>query len=278
MDQKEQTKPKGSDNNKRLAALESGVSALAIALTANGVTVAEGADPIEAAIVAIKAHVSNNADLGRALEGCSAEVTRLSSTVAELEAKAAGATPGTDAAELEELRRRVAELEDENGELKTDVEELANAKNALANQLADEGKGTAPADPPAAEEPEPEEAPLVRGETARDVGPAFPRLTEIAIAELIADGGPFEVAFSNGDFEIVDFPAIPIAGVDLVRVDSSRYIVKQPIHIRGGAARSRIHGAGLLYAGEQVGYCTFEPVIGVDPGQERRFDRALIFG
>lgn len=279
MEQKAQVKVRAPDNNKRLAGLEASVSSLAIALTANGITLEEGADPIVAAIVAIKAAAESKAALTAALAGCNEEVDKLQRTVDELGARAAGATPGTDAAELEELRKRVAELETENGELQTDVDELANAKNALANQLAADGKGTG--EPPAPEiDDEPEDVVPVAERTAaaRDVGPEFQRLSEVAIAALVAEGGDFELGFSNGEFEIIELAPVTIGAGDLTRVDSSRFIVGPPVHIRGADAPLKIAGVGLLYAGEQVSYCPFEPAVVLHPGQERGFNRALIFG
>jgi prefoldin subunit 5 len=279
MEQKAQVKVRAPDNNKRLAGLEASVSSLAIALTANGITLEEGADPIVAAIVAIKAAAESKAALTAALAGCNEEVDKLQRTVDELGARAAGATPGTDAAELEELRKRVAELETENGELQTDVDELANAKNALANQLAADGKGTG--EPPAPEiDDEPEDVVPVAERTAdaRDVGPEFQRLSEVAIAALVAEGGDFELGFSNGEFEIIELAPVTIGAGDLTRVDSSRFIVGPPVHIRGADAPLKIAGVGLLYAGEQVSYCSFEPAVVLHPGQERGFNRALIFG
>jgi hypothetical protein len=267
---------KGRDNNKRLAALEAGVSALAIALTANGITIPEGADPIEVAIAALKGQAKTVADLETRASGLAAEVERLTGVVADLEARlAAGADPG----EVEELRKRVVELTAEVGELEQDLLDMTNAKNALANQLAEEGKGTgeAPPEPPAAAEAEPEPV-LERPAKARDVGPAFKQLTDVAIAKLIAEGGGFEIAFSNGEFEIVDFEPVKIAAKDLTRVDSSRFVVEPPIHIRGLGAKVKVHGAGLLYGGDQVAYCAFDPQPVVEHGQERRFHRALIFG
>jgi hypothetical protein len=269
-------KGKAPDNNKRLAALEAGVSALAIALTANGIKLEDGQDPIEAAIAAIKSQAKDVAELTVRAEALAGEVDRLTGVVGDLEARlAAGADPG----EVEELRKRVVALTAEVGELEQDLLDMTNAKNALANQLAEEGKGTdeAPPAPPAAAEAEPEPV-LERPAKARDVGPAFKQLTAVAIAQLVVEGGGFEIAFSNGEFEIVDFEPVKIAAKDLTRVDSSRFVVEPPIHIRGLGAKVKVHGAGLLYGGDQVAYCAFDPQPVVEHGQERRFHRALIFG
>jgi hypothetical protein len=276
---------KRPDNNKRLAILESNVSALAIALTANGVALEPGADPFQAAIDVIKSAASLracNTELETRIAAREAELEAYMKRIAALETPSPGAgTPGTDAAELEELRKRVKELEEENKELRIDVDDLANAKNALANRLAEEGKGTGGEPPPADPVPDPiniAALPAERPEAARDVGPAFKSLSEVAIGKLAAEGGQFEIAFSNGEYEILDFAPVKIAAKDLHRVDSLHFIVGPAVNIRGGHAPARIHGAGLLYGGEQVAYCAFEPPIIIQPGQERRFDRALIFG
>jgi hypothetical protein len=273
-------KAKGADNNKRLVSLEAGVSAIALALTANGISLEAGADPIEAAIGAIK----TVAELREQVEALKAEVEELNKSIAVLEEAATSPNGDATAGEIaaiaraEAAEKRVVALELEVADLQVDVEELASAKNALANQLADDGKGTAPA-AIVEEEPEPEPEPLVRPEGARDVPADLPSLTHVAIGALVNDGQPFEIVFSNGEYELVEFgsPPIEIPAAALNRVDGSRYIVGKAISIRGGQAPARIVGAGLFYRGEQVAFCAFEPAAVIQPGQERRFDRALIF-
>jgi uncharacterized small protein (DUF1192 family) len=269
-------KGKAPDNNKRLAALEAGVSALAIALTANGIKLEDGQDPIEAAIAAIKSQAKDVAELTARAEALAGEVDRLTGVVGDLEARlGADADPG----ELEELRKRIVALTAEVGELEQDLLDMTNAKNALANQLAEQGKGTGDAGAAPSPEPAPEPEPeLERPAHARDVGPAFGQLTDVAIAALVAEGGAFEIVFSNGEFEIVDFEPRTIAAKDLTRVDSSRFVVEPAIHLRGVGAKVKVHGAGLLYGGKQVAYCAFDPPPVIEHGQERRFHRALIFG
>jgi predicted nucleic acid-binding Zn-ribbon protein len=321
-------KAKAPDNNKRLAALEAGVSALTMALTANGIELAVGDDPIEKAIGAIKrsAEEANDGALEQLkttvkeqAESYAADVEKLNEQLhnlagyasatlgrlvpeldlapltdeqpfAYLERLTAAAnpaienllsrssTPGTDAAELDAARKRIVELTAEIGELEQDLLDMTNAKNELANQLAAEGKGTGQAPPPPPPpDPEPENLIGDRDPRARDVGPGFSTLTEVAIGALVEEGGDFELAFSNGEFEIVELQPVKIRAKDLHRVDSSRWIVGPAVHVKGAVARVRLAGAGLLYKGEQVGYCAFDPALVVDPGQERRFDRCLIF-
>jgi hypothetical protein len=306
----------GPDNNKRLALLEAGVSALAMTLAANGVTVPEDGDIFAEATKAIK----QGADLGGqliALIGASTSViarfapdmelaptdeneslmacqTRLLSQLAgaetpcdrrihELEAIiAAGPTNATEGeiaaiARAETAEKRVGELETEVAELTTDVEDAISEKNRLANLLSEAGTSTAAAPVDQAPEAAPEPVERERPEAARDVGPTFSELAADDIAAAIAGGARFEVVFSNGEFEIVDFQPIDIGGEDLLRATNRQFSVIPPIHIKAGQDDT-IDGAGLLLEGVQVGYCQFDPPIKVQQGQERKFDRALIFG
>lgn len=241
-----------SVDGKRLASLEASVSSLAIALTANGIVLEEGADPTVTAIVTIK----------------------------QLVEQADAAAASTDAL-IEQLaveRSRVAALEAENKELQQDVEDLASAKNGLANKLAGEG-GAPDAEQPIEPEiaPEPEAPARERPEASRDVGPTFGGISFAELGDAIRAEAAFEIAFSNGEFEIIDFPPVAISPSDLHRVDGSRYVVAKAIDIMGGVAPERIHGAGLLLEGVQVGYCALEPAAVVLPGHEWRFHRSLIF-
>lgn len=305
-------------DGKRLAQLQSSVSGLALALIANGVPVPEGADPFEIACGRIK-HAAELDDRIMALIGATTAVigrfapdmelaplngdeqlidvqirlleqlygaeTPCDRRIHELEQKLAagpdGATEGEIAAiaRAEAAEKRVAELEEETGELKIDVEELATARNRLANQLAEEGKGQAGDEP---ELEEPEATPTVareRPDDARDVGPTFGRLTHVEMQQLVGAGAPLELAFSNGEFELVEFssPPIEIAAADMIRVDSSRYIVGKAVHVKGADHPEELHGVGLLLEGSQVGYCPFDPPLLLLPGHEWKFDRQLVF-
>jgi hypothetical protein len=258
--------PTGPDNNKRLALLEAGASALAMALAANGTPIPEGGDVFGIATAKIK-------------EGAqaSAELEELRKHVAELEAVAPSADQPNDG-ELSTLKAKVAELENEVEELKVDVDEAMSEKNRLANLLADQGRSAAPAAIEEEAAPEPKAVELVRAEGARDVGPTFGSLSADEIAIAIEAGSRFEIAFSSGEFEIVDFGPIYVNGEDLHRFATQQYAVAPSIHIKGASVPMEIAGAGLLLEGSQVGYCTFDPVVHIEPGQERAFNRALIFG
>jgi hypothetical protein len=257
---------KGPDNNKRLALLEAGVSALAMALAANGSPIADGGDVFGIATAKIK-------------EGAQAasELEELRKRVAELEAAAPSPEEANDG-QVDVLKARVAELENEVAELTVDVDDAMSEKNRLANLLADQGRSAAPAAVEEAAAPEPKSAVLERAESARDVGPTFGRLTADEIAEAIEAGARFEIAFSTGEFELVDFGPIYVNGEDLHRFATQQYAVATSIHIKGASVPMEIDGAGLLLEGAQVGYCTFDPAVHIEPGQERAFNRALIFG
>lgn len=264
--------------SKRITQLETRIQALAIALSANGISLSEGADPIETAIGAIKRSAEAEATFTKIKQ----ELARADGYAKELQTRLdALGTPATDKAELEQLRKRVAELEHENLELEVDLEEVTNEKNRLANELADKPRRPEPA----AEEPKPgdrlsqaveiEERPI----GARDAGP---RVTpqEKVVRQLVEAGAEFELVFSNGEFEIVDFsvPPIVIQASGLDRVDATRHVVSKALYIKGGSAEHRLHGAALLQGNKVVSYCAFDPVITVRPDEERKFDRALIFG
>jgi hypothetical protein len=298
------------DNNKRLALLEAGVSALAMALTANGVKIEEGADVFGIAVSTLKAEKKAHSEAIEQISAMGAKVDQLEKAGEEInrlgdyllanhndaidgsavdtvikllsaspaEAAAADTDAGDQAAELERLRVRVAELENENAELQTDVEDAINERNTLRNKLSGEGQSSAAA---VVEE---EAAPVVpaivreRPDSARDVGPSFGSLTADEIQAAIDAGGAFEIAFSNGEYEIVEFGPITIAGSDLHRFATNQFAVAPTLHIKGAVLTEDIDGAGLLMEGVQVGYCSFDPAVRIEPGQERAFNRALIFG
>lgn len=269
-DEKTTEPAKGKDNNKRLAALEAGVSALTLALTENGVAVAEDADPIELAIARVK--VAANADI---------TINNQAETIRELEGNG-NATEGEIAAiaRAEAAEKRVVELEFENKELEQDVADAISEKNRLANELAGAGQS---ANPPAADDtaepPVEQPVELVRPESARDVGPTYGRMSAAELTAQVQNEAAFEIAFSNGEWELTEFGPILIAPGQLVPLSSAQFAIAPAIIVKGPtSAPETLAGAGLLLDGEQVGYCAFDPPIRIEPGQERKFDRALIFG
>jgi hypothetical protein len=56
-----------------------------------------------------------------------------------------------------------------------------------------------------------------------------------------------------------------------------RYIVPV-VFVRGGDDREDLHGAVLVHGGEQIAYFAFPRPIELEPKQERRFEKAIIFG
>lgn len=296
-------KAKGPDNNKRLAQLESGVATIAIALTANGFTVGEGADPLEEAVKAIKSLLTDRSSLNEQLHNlagfASATLGRLvpdlvlapqtdEQPFAYLERLTAAAEPriaelltaGTvegdgdgnatvgelaaiaraDAAEakitdlLAELGKSAAEIE----QLNIDLEQL-EARNDAAAEALD-------APTPARERPE----------NARDFGPTYGTLDREDLVAVLTSDAALEISFSNGEYEIVGLEPIALKGSDLVSVEG-RYIVPV-VFVRGGQVREDLHGAVLVHDGEQVAYFAFPRPIDLEPKQERRFEKAIIFG
>lgn len=288
------TKAKGKApvDGKRLAQLEGQVSELTLALSANGIDLIHDQDPVQQAITVIKRW--------RELTGARAElqlavaiaVNVEPDTIEDPHAAAIGAleTMGlriqalemvdkVDPA-LELMRKRLFELEEENKELKIDVEELASAKNALTNKLAGAREGEP--EPPVVEQEKPaiplDEKLITRPGSARDVGPEYGTLSMVEIKAAADAGATFELAFSNGTFEIIEYstPRIELTGPQLTRVEDGKMMVKPPVHIKG-AGPEVLHGVGLLLEDVQVGYCRFEPAIPISAGDERKFDRVIIF-
>jgi hypothetical protein len=272
---------KGPDNNRRLAALEAGVSALAIALVANGVTLDEGADPFEAAIGRVK-HAGLLEDrLGAAtaeLENAKAALAEIAGNSSDADREAAEGD-----IELDRLRARNAELETEIAELMTDVEEAMSEKNRLANELAAVIEGRPQADPNVSDQgDEAPAAPVVRErpEVARDVGPNAGVFSSAELDELLTTGAVhgLELAFSNGDYEVVSLQPVPIAPNDLQPAEG-RHMVVPPIYAKLLATdpQEELAGVGLLLAGAQIAYCSFHDRLTLQPGSERRFERTIFF-
>jgi hypothetical protein len=232
-------RPTGPDNNKRLALLEAGASALAMALAANGTPIPEGGDVFGIATAKIK-------------EGAqaSAELEELRKRVAELEAAAPSADQPNDG-EVSTLKARVAELENEVAELKVDVDDAMSEKNRLANLLADQGRSAAPAAIEEEAAPEPKAVELERAEGARDVGPTFGSLSadEIALAiEPPARDSRSRSRAASSRSSI--FGPIYVNGEDLHRFATQQYAVAPSIHIKGASvpmdiARRRAAARGV---------------------------------
>lgn len=282
----DETKQKGKApvDGKRLALLEAGVSALAMAMAANGIELKEGQDPLEQAIAIVKrwreltlaraelilaVALATGTEPEAVEDPFAAAAGALETMKDRLDAlDAAAANPNQEESELDHWRRRAKELEAENAELQGDVEDLVNARNVLANRLAEEDKPSAlelPAEPEWT--PEPTIA-RERPESARDVGPTYGGLTSGELQTILDAGAQLEVAFSNGEFEIIDFSGPIMVGVkELQRVDSARVRLKDGVELTGSTMLERIHGAALLLEGTQVAYHQFDPAIVIHPNQ-----------
>jgi hypothetical protein len=310
---------KAPDNNKRLKQLEAGVSALAIALTANGVEISEGADPFELAVGRVK-HAAQLDDRLMALIGATTGVIGRFAPDMELAPKDAAEplidvqirlleqlatheTPcdlrireledklGATTAELENARSTSAELEggttgeDATAALEDQIDELERTIKVRDARIAELEAGAPvivqapPGDEDSAVDAEP--APLVRPETARDVGPDYPgTYSSEEITKLLASGEahPLEIAFSNGAYEIVALQSVPIDARDLLLFEG-RNVVGPSVSAKLSQhdAAEDLHGFGLLLGGEQIAYCPLLDPLRLQPGTERRFDRAIYF-
>lgn len=298
------TQTKGPDNNKRLAELESGVSAIAIALVANGFAPkAEEIDnPLELVIKAIKGQAEQidaaegrvgplitattniAARYGRDVELAPLDenedlVTTQIRILNEIAALPEETTPG----ELAAIRRAetaegLTAIERERAELAETALEAANKEIAELNTDIEQLEGRIDqlqaADVANAEEPV--NLARERPEHARDFGPTFDAGERKDIAKLIAAGEAFEIAFSNGEHEIVELAPIALEGKDLIAIEG-RYLAPK-IFAKGGEQVEHIHGAALLLGGEQIAYCEFPSPIAIEPRQERGFEKAITFG
>jgi hypothetical protein len=264
------------DNNKRLAALEAGVSTLAITLAANGVDVPEGADPFELAIGRVKRAAELEAAAEQTTPGEIAAIARAEGAekrVAELEAELAARPVSAEEAHdgaIARLEEQIDELERQGAAKDSRITEL----EAGAPVIVQQPDGGEPEETPA-------ETPLERPEGAADVGPQY--AVVYSSAELVAllaagDVPGFELAFSNGQFEVVALNRIAIAPSDLLAAEG-RVVVVPPVFAKLAAvdAAEELHGVGLLLDGEQVAYCAFLDQLKLEPGTERRFDRAIFF-
>jgi hypothetical protein len=269
------TEPK-KDNNKRLAFLESRVSALAVAIAGLGVTVEEGADPIDLVIglatgqaVQIDELEKNGntaalAAIARAekAEGELGELRGKVETVANyLLEKHPSAIVDINECCLVVAVKVMDDQAAEIAELETDIEQLEGKIEAINGGEGDELPAIAARERP---------------ENARDFGPTFGQIDAPEIGQLREEKAGLEIGFSNGEHEIVELAPVPINAADLQAVEG-RYIAPT-IHVKGGTHREDLHGAALLKDGEQIAYCQFPAPIALEVGQERRFDRAITFG
>lgn len=281
------------DNNKRLAKLETSIASLALALAANGFDVPEGADPCEVATIVAKDAATNRAKIASLADaivalhteavgdhgGAIETAIKLLGDLAISDEKLAGANAkiasleeaignGASADATAALEDRIDELERAGMAKDARIKELEAGAPVIVQQLEPE---TAPA---AAAEP------VERPETARDVGPEYPGLLKSAEIPLIiaGDGGELDVAFSNGEYEIVGLAPVRIEYTDLQQFEG-RNVVSPAIHatLANGDTAETLHGFGLMLNGEQIAYCPLLDPIRMQPGEEHRFHKAIFF-
>lgn len=288
------------DNNRRLAKLEAGVASLAIALSANGFDLPEGTDPIVAAITAAKdtaslrAQVAQLADflLANHPDAIGDNAGAIPTAIKVIEQLKATSLEESNDGQVATLKQQLAELQEAvaNGGGADAIAGLEDQIDALERTVAvrdariKELEAGAPVivetvAPDSAAEPE---APaLVRPEAARDVGPDYAGILKSGeIRDLLNEGGidGLEVAFSNGDYEIVGMEPVKIGPEDL-QLFEGRNLVAPAIHaqLAIGDPPVVLHGFGLMLQGEQVGYCPLLDQIRLNPGEEHRFQRVIFF-
>lgn len=275
--------------NARCGKLEEGVSDIVVAL-APLVGQSVGEDPLATAVEQLESKARLEAEysklaaylLANPHEG---EGSAIDVAISALEAAKAG-PDNASAGELAAIARAEA-AETELGSVKLelaglqeDLDAAISAKNELAQVVADKGyKRPEPGEVSGEDgDYEPAPDPRARPESARDFGPDRHSIGDDLLAELLAgEGGRFEVAFSNGEYELVELAPVAITAADLA-LNGGRRCVLSPLTVRGGTHREEIHGAALLLDGEQIRYCTFPAPLVIEPGQERGFTRALYFG
>jgi DNA-binding transcriptional MerR regulator len=290
----------GADNNTRLAFLEAGVSLLTVAIAGAGIELKDGQDPVEQAIAIVDSWKAKTLSLAaiaaylaaNPVDGETGDVVE-DLVIARLEAAKAGpdnATEGEIAAiaRADAAETRVGELEKalqeaamggdgEVAELQAANERIATLEAELAAARETLGGIDAAANAADAEIAQIETGPR----DAIECGPTFGGLLSEALKALIDAGTTFELVFSDGAHELVEFPPTPILASDLVR-HGNRFMVNSTIAIAGprgeGAASLELDGAALLLSGEQVGYSQFERPLTVNSGDQRQFSRTFLFG
>lgn len=234
------------------------VSMICAALTAAGVTLAEDADPILVAIDTIEEIVATRGKVGE-LADCILEHHEgaiENEGAIETAIKILSATPATDGqatpgeiaaiARAEAAEKRVAELE-----------------LALAKATTSPGAAVPP-------------APARRvSNKPRKVGPKAAVVSRLELEGLIDDGVPFELVFSDGKNELIEFAPLTVVAGDLRSVGGRRALGPAPT-IKGVVDRL-IHGAALMRGDVQVSYCEFPRQVPIEAGQERKFDNAITF-
>lgn len=274
----EQTQRPRTAESKRLTALETGIASLALALTANGIDVPEGADPIVVAITSLKDYASQRA-----------QVASLADALLEHHPDAIDGSGGAIECAIKILSQPLAEetggttAEDTVAALEARIDELERAGQVKDSRIAALEGGDATVIQDGASKPEETDAPapLERPETAGDVGPDYPGLLNSAeLRELIGTGEleQLEIAFSNGDFEIVTLQRVPISPADMQSFEG-RNVVGPAIHAKltPKDAPETLAGFGLMLQGEQIAYCAALDPIKLEPGVEHRFHRAIFF-
>lgn len=296
--------PAGADNNTRLAFLEAGTSAIAAACVAAGIPLKDDQDPLaqaaevimrwkELTLARAELAVCVAATLGVSLDQIAdpleAAKGALQTMLAEIQANAAKGDPTAELAEA--ITAGEHEILDNEtplgaairilsappeGATPGELSAIARAEKAedALNQALEQIKAIEAGEPITIAEPKVE-----RG--AAECGPTFNQATAEELRGLIDEGQHFELVFSNGEHEVVEFAPVPLTSRDLV-LHGNRYMVDPTVTIAGprgdNAAPLELAGAALLCHGEQIAYAPFERPLQVSPGDHRAFNRTFLFG
>lgn len=285
---------KGPDNNKRLALLETSVSALALALAGAGIELKpDQEDPIAQAIAIVEAWRAQMLGLAElkvalaaakgvdpeaiddpiadAIEGvqsASARWKMLDQIGAHLAehypaiVEAGGTLPEMV---IDALASSAPSVPSESEQAKADGERIAELEKQvgeLAGQLAE-----AVAVPAKGRVKE-------KSVRARKCGPI--KADAAAVAAAITEGASLlEIVLSDGAQEIVDFAPYEVRGSNFSK-HSMGYLLNVPLFARGASAARTIRGFGLFKDGKQIAFCP-HPDVGIAPESERKFTKAVFF-
>lgn len=112
---------------------------------------------------------------------------------------------------------------------------------------------------------------------ARKVGELKGGTDRAALDAAMAAEAEFEIVFSTGTSEIIEFDPVIVYPPAFTRLGRERYNLRDAIMVRGAGREHRVRGVGLLVDGKQIAYTEFPKAVAVPVGQEMKFDRMIGF-
>lgn len=295
--------PAAPDNNKRLAALEAGISGLVVQMRDAGWPLGEQEDPLGLAGAIISGFAAeqkrgasfhefltaNQTPLGEG-EGCYDAAERV---IAELQAKLGG-IPGA----LMGLGLDGFEPIDGEDPVNAVDRFMLAAGEALAAKPASEDAAAAvkraddlevkvgqleDANKTLSEDLELARAAFAhaKGEALK-VGRKLPRSTkarkivpmeinrELLAAAMVDALDPMQIVFSNGATEIIELEPLAVYPPAFRLVQADQYRLIEDVLVKGSRDGTRVRGFGLVVDGKQIAWQAIEPV-DLPAGQERKF-------